>query len=118
MNVWRIVAWGAFWTSKSSQSTSRELLGNLLRAPRELLGALLVAFWCSRGLQTPQTDVKNLFDANLSSQLAFVAPTIASKLASRAPNITIAISISISISTSISISIVVPIVLHLFSSYA
>ena len=58
MNVSTIVAWGAFWTSKSSQSISKEPLGSLLRTPRELLGdflgalgALLVAFWYSRCLQ-------------------------------------------------------------------
>ena len=58
MNVSTIVAWGALWTSKSSQSISKGPPGSLLRAPRELLGgflgalgALLVAFCYSRCLQ-------------------------------------------------------------------
>ena len=49
MNVSRMVAWGAFWTSKSSQSTSKEPLGSLLRTPRELLGGFLGASWGSPG---------------------------------------------------------------------
>ena len=49
INVSRILAWGAFGTSKSSQNTSKEPLGSLLRTPRELLGGFLGTYWGSPG---------------------------------------------------------------------
>ena len=79
MNVSRIVAWGAFWTSKSPQSTSKEplegssgaswgLLGNFLGASWELSGLSWSAFGSPDASRTSEFGVKNHFDANLSTR--------------------------------------------------
>ena len=72
MNVSRIVAWGASWTSKSSQSTSKEPLGSLLRAPRELLGGFLGASWGSPGrllVLQMLPELQNLMSGAMSMQI-------------------------------------------------
>ena len=70
-----------------------------------LLAGFLGLFWWPLGAPAASTasksDVQSLFDANLSSQLAFGAEKITSQLAFRAPKMTISISISLSLSISI-----------------
>ena len=55
----------------------------------KLLGSFVGLPWCPFGVpatsRASKSDVKNLFDANLSSQLAFGAPKIISQLAFGAP---------------------------------
>ena len=74
------------------------LLGGFLGLSWSLLGAPAAS-------RASKSDVQSLFNANMSSQLAFGAPKITSQLSFRAPKMTISISISISLPLSISILI-------------
>ena len=61
MNVSTIVAWGAFWTSKSSQSISKEPRMSPLKLLREPCDALLIELWCIHTPPEPQNLMRKAF---------------------------------------------------------
>ena len=89
MHVSRMVAWAHFWVLLGPQRAPKAPPRSHVGASWKLLGRFLGLPWSPFGVpatsRASKSDGKSLFDANLSSQLAFGAPKITSQLAFGAP---------------------------------